>query len=139
MRLAIIENQDNNTKQSGRLRDKKISFWASEAERNKILKAIKRTGMTQREYLLMAAQGKTIYQIDELKPTLHELKAIGRNLNQLTMLAHQGRITTINLTAATEALTRNYIAINGLFEEANGAVASGNMPPREDVIDDGNV
>ena len=138
-RGTIIENQDNNTKQSGRLRDKKISFWASEAERNKILKAIKRTGMTQREYLLMAAQGKTIYQIDELKPTLHELKAIGRNLNQLTMLAHQGRITTINLTAATEALTRNYIAINGLFEEANGAVASGNMPPREDVIDDGNV
>ena len=95
--------------------------------------------MTQREYLLMAAQGKTIYQIDELKPTLHELKAIGRNLNQLTMLAHQGRITTVNLTAATEALIRNYIAINGLFEEANGAVASGNMPPREEGIDVGNV
>ena len=87
----------------------------------------------------MAAQGKTIYQIDELKPTLHELKAIGRNLNQLTMLAHQGRVTTVNLTAATEALTRNYSAINILFEVANGAVASGNMPPREDVIDDGNV
>ena len=93
--------------------------------------------MTQREYLLMAAQGKTIYQIDELKPTLHELKAIGRNLNQLTLLAHQGRITTVNLTAATEPLTRNYIAINGLFEEANGAVASGNMPPREDVTNEG--
>jgi len=95
--------------------------------------------MTQREYLLMAAQGKTIYQIDELKPTLHELKAIGRNLNQLTMLAHQGRIEVVNLTAATEALIRNYCAINGLFEEANGAVASGNMSPREDVIDDGNL
>ena len=138
-RGTVIENQDNNTKQSGRLRDKKISFWASEAERNKILKAIKRTGMTQREYLLMAAQGKTIYQIDELKPTLHELKAIGRNLNQLTMLAHQGRITTVNLAAATEALTRNYIAINGLFEEANGAVASGNMPQEKELMDDGNV
>ena len=87
----------------------------------------------------MAAQGKTIYQIDELKPTLHELKAIGRNLNQLTMLAHQGRITTVNLTAATEALTRNYIAINGLFEEANGVVASGNMPQEKELIDDGNV
>ena len=77
--------------------------------------------------------------MNELKPVLTELKAIGRNLNQLTMLAHQGRITTVNLTAATEALTRNYIAINGLFDEANGTVASGNMPPREDVIDDGNV
>lgn len=87
----------------------------------------------------MAAQGKTIYQIDELKPTLHELKGIGRNLNQLTMLAHQGRIATVNLTEATEALTRNYIAINGLFEDADGAIASGNMPQGEDVIDDGNV
>ena len=87
----------------------------------------------------MAAQGKTIYQIDELKPTLHELKAIGRNLNQLTMLAHQGRVTTVNLTAATEALIRNYIAINGLFEEANGTVASGNMPQEKDVINNGNV
>ena len=139
MRLAIIENQDNNTKQSGRLRDKKISFWASEAERNKILKAIKRTGMTQREYLLMAAQGKTIYQIDELKPTLHELKAISRNINQLTMLAHQGRIKVVNLSEATDALTRNFIAINGLFEDEDGAIASGNMPQGEDVIDDGNV
>ena len=95
--------------------------------------------MKDGEYLLMSALGKTIYQVEELKPMLHELKAIGRNLNQLTMLVHQGRVTTVNLTAATEALTRNYIAINGLFEEANGAVASGNMPPREDVIDDGNV
>lgn len=121
------------------MRNKKISFWASEAERNKMLKAIRRTGMSQREYLLMAALGKTIYQIDELKPTLHELKSIGRNLNQLTTLVHQGRITTVNLTAATEALTRNYIAINTLFDEADGAIGSGNMPADEDLTDDGNV
>ena len=104
-----------------------------------MLKAIRRTGMSQREYLLMSALGKTIYQIDELKPTLHELKSIGRNLNQLTTLAHQGRITTVNLTAATEALTRNYVAINTLFDEAEGAIASGNMPVDEDLTDDGNV
>jgi hypothetical protein len=57
----------------------------------------------------------------------------------LTTLAHQGRITTVNLTAATEALTRNYIAINTLFDEADGAIASGNMPADEDLTDDGNV
>ena len=45
----------------------------------------------------MAAQGKTIYQIDELKPTLHELKAIGRNLNQLTKLCNMGRIVCPDL------------------------------------------
>ena len=87
----------------------------------------------------MAAQGKTIYQIDELKPTLHELKAISRNINQLTMLAHQGRIKVVNLSEATDALTRNFIAINGLFEDADGAIASGKRPQGEDVIDDGNV
>ena len=116
-----------------------MSFWVSESEQKKIKKLVAKTGLSQREYLLSAALGRTIYQVEELKPTLFELKAIGRNVNQLTMLAHQGRIEVGNLTAATEALIRNYCAINGLFEEANGAVASGNMSPREDVIDDGNL
>ena len=121
------------------MRDKKISFWASEAEKNKISKAVARSGMTQREYLLAAALGKNIYRIDELKPTLRELKAIGRNLNQLTMLSHLGQVDTVNLTAAKEALCRNYTAINCLFEEANGAIESGNMPTETDGESNGNV
>ena len=65
----------------------------------------------------MAAQGKTIYQIDELKPTLHELKAIGRNLNQLTMLAHQGRIYAPELTELLSLYRQILIALGG---EING-------------------
>ena len=70
---------------------------------------------------------------------LFELKAIGRNLNQLTMLAHQGHVTTVNLTEATSALQRNYAAINGLYDALDGAVASGNIAQNDEVIDDGDV
>lgn len=116
-----------------------MSFWVSEAEQKKIKKLVAKTGLSQREYLLSAALGRTIYQVEELKPTLFELKAIGRNVNQLTMLAHQGRIKVVNLSEATDALTRNFIAINGLFEDADGAIASGNMPQEKELTDDGDV
>ena len=104
-----------------------MSFWVSEAEQKKIKKLVAKTGLSQREYLLSAALGRTIYQVEELKPTLFELKAIGRNVNQLTMLAHQGRVMTVNLTEATNALERNYAAINGLYDALEGTVASGNI------------
>ena len=119
----------------GRTRDKKMSFWVSEAEQKKIKKLVAKTGLSQREYLLSAALGRTIYQVEELKPTLFELKAIGRNINQLTMLAHQGRIKTVNLTEATGALERNYAAINGLYDTLDGTVASGTIETNE-VMDD---
>jgi hypothetical protein len=55
------------------------------------------------------------------------------------MLAHQGRVTTVNLTEATNALERNYAAINGLYDALDGTVASGNVEPSDEVIDDGDV
>ena len=137
--VIIIENEKEKNNSGGRVRDKKMSFWVSESEQKKIKKLVTKTGLSQREYLLSAALGRTIYQVEELKPMLFELKAIGRNINQLTMLAHQGHVTTINLIEATSALQRNYAAINGLYDALDGAVASGNVEPSDEVIDDGNV
>ncbi len=77
------------------------------------------------EYLRTSALGKTIYQVEELKPILHELKGIGRNLNQLTMLSHQGVVRTVNLTATVEALGRCYQAINKLYADTNAIIGSG--------------
>ena len=135
-RGTIIENTKEKSDSGGRVRDKKMSFWVSEAEQKKIKKLVAKTGLSQREYLLSAALGRTIYQVEELKPTLFELKAIGRNVNQLTMLAHQGRVTTVNLTEATSALERNYAAINGLYDALDGTVASGNVEPSDEVTDE---
>ena len=56
---------------------------------------------------------------------LAELKAIGRNLNQLTVLAHQGKITAVNLADAVSTLQKIYAAINVLYDVCDGVIASG--------------
>ncbi len=109
----------------GRVRNRKKSFWVTDCEAKRIDRIAVRTGMRLGEFLCFSV-GKTIYQVEELKPILHELKGISRNLNQLTMLSHAGQIKTVNLQSAGEALDRNYRAINGLYNECSGAIASGN-------------
>ena len=52
--------------------------------------------MTVTDYIVKCALGKNVRQTDELAPILSELKAQGRNLNQLTKLANMGRITLVD-------------------------------------------
>ena len=109
----------------GRKRNRKKSFWVTDGEWKAIERIAAKTGMGDGEYLRVSALGKTIYQVEELKPILHELKGIGRNLNQLTMLCHQGVIRTVNLTATVDAIGRCYQAINKLYASTDGVIGSG--------------
>ena len=52
-------------------------------------------GMTVTDYLTTCALGKKIVRLDGLDTILAELKAQGRNLNQLTVLANMGRVTVV--------------------------------------------
>ncbi len=65
---------------------------------------------------------------------LSELKAIGRNLNQLTVLSHQGKISAVNLTEAVSTLQKVYAAINVLYDVCDGVITSGS-----EVDTDGNL
>ena len=108
-----------------RKRNVKITVRTTESEKRKIEALAKKTGMGIGETLRCAALGKIIYQIEDLKPLLHELKGIGRNLNQLTMLSHQGVIHTVKLTATSDAIGRCYQAINKLYASTDGVIGSG--------------
>ena len=55
----------------------------------------KQADMTVTDYLCLCGLGKKILQVDGLDQVLTELKAQGRNLNQLTTLANMGRITVV--------------------------------------------
>ena len=55
----------------------------------------KQADMTVTDYLCLCGLGKKILQVDGLDQVLTELKAQGRNLNQLTTLANLGRITIV--------------------------------------------
>ena len=109
----------------GRKRNRKKSFWVTEGEWKAIEKIAVGIGMGIGEYLRISALGKTIYQIEELKPVLHELKCISRNLNQLTMLCYQGVVRTVNLTAMTDGIGRCYEAINKLYADTDAVIQGG--------------
>lgn len=51
-----------------------------------------RVGMTLTDYMTVCALGKEIIRVDGLSEVLSELKAQGRNLNQLTTLANMGKL-----------------------------------------------
>ena len=72
-----------------RTRNRVIAFRVTPAERRKIEAKVRQSGLRQQEYLLHAALETPIHVVEELKPLLSELRAWGRNLNQLTVLAHR--------------------------------------------------
>ncbi|MBQ8496625.1 MAG: plasmid mobilization relaxosome protein MobC [Clostridia bacterium] len=73
----------------------------------------------------MLTLGKNIFCIEELRPILRELKGIGRNLNQMTLMAHKGFVRSVELTAAVDMLAKNYAALSRLYDVTNSVVTSG--------------
>ena len=51
--------------------------------------------LTVTDYLCLCGLDKEIVRVDGLDQVLSELKAQGRNLNQLTTLANMGKITLV--------------------------------------------
>ena len=110
-----------------RTRNQVIAFRVTPAEAKKIREKVRQSGLSQREYLLRAALEQQILVINELKPILTELRAWGRHLNQLTVLAHTGHIQTVYLKELTEALGHTYEALNGLLTEKGPVISPGDL------------
>lgn len=53
----------------------------------------------------MSALDKDIFNFDDLKEMNRQLAKMGNNLNQLTMLAHQGRIKEVDLSTMCKELS----------------------------------
>lgn len=75
-----------------RTRNQVVAFRVTPAERRQINAKVRRSGLSQQEYLLDAALNEPIYVMEELKSILSELRAWGKNLNQLTTLATKGAV-----------------------------------------------
>ena len=72
-----------------------ITARMTPADKKAITPRAKAAGMTVTDYLTTCALGKEIIRIDGLDDLLSELKAQGRNLNQLTTLANMGRLSIL--------------------------------------------
>ena len=80
--------------------------------------------LTVTDYLCLCGLGKRIVRVDGLDQVLSELKAQGRNLNQLTTLANMGKITVVYGDQLAEGYAQISEQLRQLMREAsNGAPA----------------
>lgn len=86
-------------------RTRKITVRATEKELEKIKVKVKRSELTQNDYILHSLLNKEIIVIEDLKPMLLELKRIGNNLNQLTKISNsQNTVNDKELQKISEEL-----------------------------------
>ena len=80
--------------------------------------------LTVTDYLCLCGLGKRIVRVDGLDQVLSELKAQGRNLNQLTTLANMGKIAVVYGDQLAEGYAQISEQLRQLMREAsNGAPA----------------
>lgn len=68
-------------------------------------------------YVRAAALRHRVVVIDGLKEITHELKGIGRSINQLVVLCNMGRIKEVHLDDAWQALSQIYLKLRELAEQ----------------------
>lgn len=87
---------------------KPYAFRVSQVDLDVIRLKAGQAQMTVTDYLITCALRKRIVIVDGLDPVLRQLKGIGNNLNQLTVLCRMGRITCPRLTEVKEGLADVY-------------------------------
>lgn len=91
-----------------RKRNIQTNIRMTKEENEEIRKKANEANMTFSNYVIASALDKDIIVIDDIKEFTKQLSKAGNNLNQLTVLCHQGRITNPNLTAIHKLLQDIY-------------------------------
>lgn len=73
-----------------------------------------RAQMPVSSYIRASAMRHKVVVVDGLKEFTHELKGLGRNLNQLVMLCNQGKVDSPNLVPALTVLGNIYAGLQEL-------------------------
>ena len=90
------------------MKKRPFAFRISESGYNILKQKSNRGKVTMTAFLERAIIDKEIVVVDGIQDMLSELKAIGRNLNQLTTLANMGKVDTVYLTDTKAQLSDIY-------------------------------
>ena len=85
-------------------KDTTFSIRISSEDLVTIRQKAKDARLSQSEYVTRCCLGRQIVIVDGLKEVLQQQRAIGNNLNRLTVLANMGRINTVNLDRTAQEL-----------------------------------
>ena len=97
-------------------KDKQFSIRISKQDLEAIRQKAVQAHMSQSDYVTACCLGKRIVIMDGLKEVLRQQKAIGNNLNQLTVLANMGKVQFANLDTAAQEFVRINTALRELQE-----------------------
>ena len=97
-------------------KDKQFSIRISAQDLETIRRKAAQAHMSQSDYVTACCLGKRIVILDGLKEVLRQQKAIGNNLNQLTVLANMGKVQFANLDSATQEFSKINTALRELQE-----------------------
>ncbi|MBO5324024.1 MAG: hypothetical protein J6A88_08005 [Oscillospiraceae bacterium] len=89
----------------------RVPEWEKQYVKDKAAKAY----MSESEFLRLAAMDKQITVIEGADELLTELRYQGNNLNQLTVMARQGRIQLVNMEPFMEVYERIWQMLNSLL------------------------
>ena len=85
-----------------RKRNRTITIRCTDDEYERIHNKAQRHKMSLSDLVLRSALDKKIVVADGLDEVAKQQKAIGRNLNQIAMLAHEGRLHSVRLDELVE-------------------------------------
>lgn len=100
-----------------RTRDVTITIRCTRDERDKIRERASSRGLKLSDFVLRSALGKKIVVADGFWEMGKQLKAIGNNLNQLTRLAHEGRVKAVDLKECSKTLFDIYGRLGEILRE----------------------
>ena len=85
-----------------RKRNRTITIRCTDDEYERIHSKAQRHKLSLSDFVLRSAMDKKIIVADGLDEVAKQQKAIGRNLNQIAMLAHEGRLHSVRLDELLE-------------------------------------
>ena len=97
-----------------------ITLRVTPQTKDRIRAKAQELGLTVTDYLCLCGLGKRIVRVDGLDKILSELKAQGRNLNQLTTLANMGKLKILKGDVLAENYGKIHEQLRELLKAVNG-------------------
>ena len=96
-----------------KMKDRKLSIRISGEDLQTLHHKADKAKLSITDYVTKACLGKQIFVINGLDEVIHQQKAVGRNLNQLTTLCNMGKVNCVNL----QPLIDEYAKLNQTLTE----------------------
>jgi len=96
-------------------KDEFIRFRVAGWEKHYITKKAEKAHMSVSEFVRSSAMGREVTVIEGVNELMTELRRQGNNLNQLTIMARQGRIDMVDMKPFMEVYSETWQTLNSLL------------------------